>query len=86
MSEKISKDINKVLDTVRQLVSIVKDESIPEREADKQVGRLLLALDQLITKIDSDSDALPTKIAKADHLKLEIEPPAKSKTATAKGK
>ena len=85
MSDKISKDINKVLDTVRRLVSVIKDESIAEREADKQVGRLLVALDQLMSKIDGDSDTVPTKMAKAEHLKIEIESPKKAKKPTKKG-
>jgi hypothetical protein len=80
MSKNDSKNIERLLTIVRQLVSVVKDESIPEDVANKSVGRLLVALDRQITKIDLISDTGPAKVPPSDYIKIEIEAPKKIKT------
>ena len=80
MSKNDSKNIEKLLTIVRQLVSVVKDESIPEDVANKSIGRLLVALDRQITKIDLISDTGLAKLPPSDYIKIEIEAPKKIKT------
>lgn len=79
-----SDDINRVLDMVRQLVSVVKDESIPAKDADKTVGKLLVSIDQLMMRIDGAEDLPPVK----DHIKkkIEIEAPPRTSRRSTKGK
>jgi hypothetical protein len=67
-----SKDIDMVLEMVRQLIAAVKDDSVHEDEADELVGKLLFGLDQMMSRIDGDDTGMAPP-----HLidKLEIEPP-----------
>jgi hypothetical protein len=67
-------DINRVLDLVRELLMIVRDESADDSTSDREVGRILLGLDQMMAKIDGD-----TKKGKKDHIKMEILTPKKKK-------
>lgn len=71
-----SDDEIKVINLARELVSIINDESLPDETADREVGRILFLMDQLISKMDG----LPTynKISKTDHIKMEIDPPRKA--------
>jgi hypothetical protein len=76
LSNQKSKDIEIVLDLVRELIAAVKDDSINDEYADQLVGKLIVRLDQMMCKIDG---------LDYPHLidKLEIEPP-KTKTKTKK--
>ncbi len=61
-----------VLEMVRQLMSAVKDDSLPDEDADQLVGKLLVSLDHMMTLIDGDGSSIaPTHLID----KLEIEPP-----------
>jgi hypothetical protein len=82
MGSSKSKDIEMVLEMVRQLVAAVKDDSLDDEDADQLVGKLLVGLDQMMAKIDGDDPSMAPP-----HLinKLEIEPP-KTKTKTKRTK
>lgn len=45
--------IEEVLATVRSLVGVVKDSTIPHEEGDKAIGQLLAKLDYLMTQVDA---------------------------------
>jgi negative regulator of replication initiation len=66
-----SNEIEQVLDLVRQMINLVKDDA--SEDDDRAVGRILIAMDQLMVKIDSDVKVEPI----AEHLKgkMQIEIP-----------
>lgn len=69
-----TKEEEALIALVRDMINLVKDESVPESAADKKVGMLLVKMDKLLQKIDSDQ---PNIKEKADHIKVEIEPKPK---------
>ena len=72
-----SNEIEQMLDLVRQLINIVRDDTGNNEDDDRAVGRILIAMDQLMVKIDSDVKVKPT----AEHLKgkMKLEVPKTKK-------
>jgi hypothetical protein len=78
MSKNKLQEAEKILEIVRLLLEIVKDETIPESEADKTVGQLLVKLDIALQKYDHpDISNIKDRI--------EIEQPVR-KTSKSKGR
>lgn len=66
-------DAERIISAARQLLEVVKDDTISESDADKLVGQLLMKLDIAIQQYDQQS---------ISHIKdrLEIEQPPRRKT------
>lgn len=69
-------EAEQIISMIRQLVDIVKDDTLPEEEADQLVGRLLVKLDHGIQRYDQGLDPLGSSHIKD---KLEMEPKPKRK-------
>jgi hypothetical protein len=66
-------------------VSLVKDETLPDAHADREVAKLLVGLDQLMSRIDGNSDEAPKGVNQLA-ARMEIDPPKKTTTRTKKAK
>lgn len=78
-----SNDVEKVLNLVRQLVNLVKDESLSDDQADREVAKILVNLDIVMAKIDGGDDA-----PKGNQLtsRMQIDAPKKKPAAKKKAK
>lgn len=53
MSDDKTVRVQEVLDTVRMLCDVIKNEDIPQEQGDKVIGTLIAKLDYLMTQIDA---------------------------------
>lgn len=77
MSKIKLQEAEKIIAIVKQLLDVVKDDTIPENDADKAVGQLLVKIDLAIQKYDQpDLSNIKDRI--------EIEQPKRKKPRSSK--
>jgi len=77
MSKTKLQEAEKIIAIVKQLLDVVKDDTIPENDADKAVGQLLVKIDLAIQKYDQpDLSNIKDRI--------EIEQPKRKKPRSSK--
>ena len=80
MSKSKLQEAEQILDIVRQLISVIKDGSIPEDEADKMVGKLLVKIDNAMQRYDQGLDPIASVADNPMKGKMKIESPKRKKT------
>lgn len=70
-------DVDQLLNMVRQLINTVKDVNMPDEVVNDTISKLLVGLDQVMSRIDGNQDK-PKNSALIN--KMEIDPPKKPKS------